>query len=117
MQVNVVSITGNDFSPRSIDTRGSSCPSLPGVLSRRTQSNVQKRGIVYPCFSQCNSNISAFMPLFSRPCRLRGHGNAPSVNQGLRQSLRMLSIFSIIISAKRSSALSSLFGPSAFLFL
>ena len=46
MQVKVVSSTGNDFSPRSTDTRGSSFPSLPGVLSRCTQSNVQKRGIV-----------------------------------------------------------------------
>ena len=48
---------------------------------------------------------------------LRGHCSAPSVNHGLCQSLWMLSIFSIIISAKRSSALSSLLGPSVFRFL
>lgn len=117
MQVNVVSITGKDFSPFSTDTLGSSCPSLPGLLSRCTQSNVQKRGILYPSFSQCRSSIRAFIPLYSRPDRLRGHCSTPSVNHGLCQSFWMLSIFSIIISAKRSSALSSLFGPSVFRFL
>ena len=114
MQVNVVSITGKDFSPRSTETLGSSCPSLPGLFMRCTQSNVQKRGILYPSFSQCRSSMRAFIPLYSRPDRLRGHCNTPSVNQGLRQSLLMLSIFSIIISANRSRAFSSLFGPSVF---
>ena len=114
MQVKVVSITGKDFSPRSTETLGSSCPSFPGLFIRCTQSKVQKRGILYPSFSQCSINMKAFMPLYSRPDRLRGHCNAPSVNQGLRQSSLMLSIFSIIISANRSRAFSSLFGPSAF---
>lgn len=82
MHVNVVSMTGKDFSPRSTETRGNSFPSLPGLLSRCTQSNVQKRGILYPSFSQCSNNINAFMPLYSRPERFFGHCNAPSVNQG-----------------------------------
>ena len=100
MQVNVVSITGKDFSPFSTDTLGSSCPSLPGLLSRCTQSNVQKRGILYPSFSQCRSSIGRSYRCTRAPTGFTYHCSTPSVNHGLCQSFWMLSIFSIIISAK-----------------
>ena len=45
---------GNDFSPFSTETLGSSSPFLSGLFSRCTQSKVQNLGIVYPSFSQCS---------------------------------------------------------------